>query len=109
MSEVLNIFKGMTTKKKGVTIKLIINEVAKYYQIPAEEIRGKSRKANIAIARHIVCYLSKELADVSLLEIAKELTKNHSTIISSISKIKKEKDLNENLNKALFDLRNNII
>ena len=76
---------------KMVTPQIIIQVVADHFGIKAEDITSKKRTAEIVIPRQVVMYLCRELTDISLKNIAKVLDKkDHSTIISGITKIQDE-------------------
>ncbi len=108
LASVSKIFKGMLNKSHGVTIKRIISTVAKYYNISSKEIISSSRKTEIMLARHLSIYFARTLLDLSLMDIGREFGKNHSTIVSSIKKIEKEKEAKKELNMVLYELRKKI-
>ncbi len=62
--------------------------VANYFQIEVEELSKKKTPKKVNMARHIAIYLSRELTDASMTEIAKAFNrKDHSTVINSIKRI----------------------
>ena len=85
--------KGQTTakeEKSKLTIKKIIKTVADYYNLTPQQIISKTRTGPIANARHISIYLSRKLLDLSYIKIGEEFGgRDHSTIISSCSKVEK--------------------
>ena len=71
-----------------LTIKKIKKEVCNYYNITQKQIESKSRTADIANARHIAIYLSRELLDTPFKRIGSEFgNRDHSTIMTSYDKI----------------------
>jgi len=109
LETVKSIFDGLTTNvKKGVTMKRIISVVAKYYQIPVEDLLGSSRKAHIVQPRHIAMYFARNLLKASLLDIGREFGKDHSTVMSSVKKIEDSKNLDSNLNVAIHEISNKL-
>ena len=82
------------TEPVHITIEKILAAVSQKYSIPIDSIKGRSRNTPIMRARHIAIYLIKKLTDIPLTNIAKVFERDHSTIISSISKI--EEDAAEN-------------
>lgn len=69
---------------------LILQQVARVWNLKTEEILGNSRKGNIASARQIIMYLYHEYLHLSLPTIAKMLRRsNHTTILYGVRKIKK--------------------
>lgn len=51
------------------------------------EITGKSRKAEVVIARHIYCYVSKYKTNLPLKHIGYVINRDHSSIIHGIKSI----------------------
>lgn len=81
----------LTEKEKKVTPEKIIKNVSNYIDIPEEDIKGNRRSKSIARARQIAIYLCRELTDLSLKEIGEKLGgRDHSTILYSYNKMKKE-------------------
>lgn len=72
---------------KEITVDLIIELVANYYNITIDDIKGKVRTRNIAVPRQIAMYLSRELTKESLPKIGEYFGKDHSTVIHACSKI----------------------
>lgn len=99
------IFKEITKNKHVSSPKRIINEVAKHFKVAAAEITGTNRRKEIMFPRHIAIYLCKTMLGISLKEIGREFNRDHSTIISSIEKIEKEKETNTEIAQVIYDLR----
>jgi len=85
-------------KRKDVSIEDIQRVVCLYFDIPDDLLRGKSRKKEIAFARQIAMYLSKEMTQYSLKSIGLHFGgRDHTTIIHGVRtideliKIKKDK------------------
>lgn len=76
-------------KPTPVTIEQIISEVSKTFNVSTKDIKGNSRQAKIAKARHIAIYIVKEITKAPYEEIGKEFSnRNHSTIIHSLRQVK---------------------
>ena len=89
-------------KTKVITPSLIIDTVCEQYGTKKEDIVSKKRNAEIVLPRQIIMYLCREHTDASLEEIGRILgKKDHTTVMSGISKIKTmisyDDDLNRNL------------
>ena len=108
VEDMLNIFEGMTTSR-GLTMNRISSVVAKNYQISSTEMLGKTRKAEIALPRHIAVYFCRSLLDVSLMDIGRFFGRDHSTVMSSVRKIEKEAAVDQEMNKVIYDLRKKLI
>ncbi len=78
-----------------ITIDRIIEVVASSYRVSPSDIKSDSRTKTVSEARHVAIYLIRELLNSSYKEIGKELGRQHSTIISSYKKIKKEIETND--------------
>ncbi len=77
-------------EEKELTVSAIKEVVADNYDLTPEEIEGKSRKKEVARARHIAVYLARELTDSSFPVLGKEFgDRDHSTVMHSHKKIKK--------------------
>jgi chromosomal replication initiator protein len=83
------------TEKIRVPIDKIIEQVAKFYKVPVNNIREKNRRKEVAYCRQIAMYISKCLTDHSLKTIGLHFGgRDHSTVIHAIQQIEslKEKD-----------------
>lgn len=96
-------------KNKTVSPKVVIEKVAKFYQLTPKEMCSKSRVANIKTARQIAMYLlSKELG-MSTPKIAAEVgVKDHTTVMHGIKKIDGDLKLNFGLRDQIAALREKI-
>ncbi len=78
-------------EKDGLNSTKIIKCVADYYGLTRTQIVGKTRTKNIANARHISIYLCRKLLDLPYIKIGEEFGgRDHSTIISSCTKVQNE-------------------
>ena len=83
----------------------IINVVADYYNLTSSQLTGKIRTGQIALARHIAMYLIRYKLDVPLKKIGNMFGgKDHTTVMSAISKVEKELKTNESLKAAIEEL-----
>ena len=72
-----------------MTISQIVSEVSKTFNVSEKDIKGNSRQAKIAKARHIAIYIVKEITNAPYDVIGKEFSnRNHSTIIHSLRQVK---------------------
>ncbi|MBN1781992.1 chromosomal replication initiator protein DnaA [bacterium] len=72
----------LITKRKDISIEEIQRVVCEYYQIPDDLLRGKSRKQEIALARQVAMFLSKEMTHYSLKSIGLHFGgRDHTTVI----------------------------
>ena len=79
------------TKKKEITIDLIIKEVASFFSLKPAEIRSSRRIKSIIQPRQIAIFLSRKLTDFSLVSIGEKFGgKDHATVLHSIKKVEEE-------------------
>ncbi|MDY3801219.1 MAG: chromosomal replication initiator protein DnaA [Bacilli bacterium] len=107
--EALNgyIVKTMVTKNKIDQVQQII---AQKFNITVEDLKSKKRKASISYPRQIAMYICREFLEESLTKIGNEFGgKDHTTVMHSVDKIKKEikkdKALNEEIKKIVNRIR----
>lgn len=87
-------------KHEIITVDLIKEITAKYFNIELEDFNLKKRTKAIAYPRQVAMYLSRELTDLSLPKIGEEFGgRDHSTVIHAYDKISKDIDNN-------FDFKN---
>ena len=87
----------------------IIEETAKYYSLPVEEIKGERRTKNVALARQISMYLMRKLTNLSLKDIGEIYNgRDHSTVLTSIKKIEDEMKNSTELSQIIRDITSNI-
>ena len=66
----------------------IIRCVSEYFCIPKEDIMGKSRAKPFVYPRQIAMYLARLHTTLSFPELARAFNRDHSTIMSGVTKIK---------------------
>ena len=85
--------------------KKVIDKTAKFFGISKEDILGKSRQKDINHARQTACYLMKYELKMSFPQIGKEFSRDHSTIMNSVSKIEKGLKLDSEIRSQIESLR----
>ncbi len=98
-----------TQRTKTVSPKVVIEKVAKYYQMTPKEMCSKSRVAHIKNARQVAMYiLSKDLS-MSTPKIALEVgVKDHTTVMHGVKKIEGDLKLNFNLRDQIAAIKEKI-
>lgn len=87
----------------------IINTVADYYNLLPSQLIGKTRTGQIALARHIAMYLIRNMLDVPLKKIGDMFGgKDHTTVMSAITKVDKELKTDATLKEAVSELQNRL-
>ncbi len=83
----------------------IINVVADYYNLSPFQLTGKVRTGQIALARHIAMYLIRSILDIPLKKIGQTFGgKDHTTVMSAISKVEKGLKTDPLLKEAVDEL-----
>jgi chromosomal replication initiator protein len=85
----------LNMETRVVSIDRIQNETAAHYNVKISDLRGRTRTANVVMARQVAMYISRELTHASLTEIGEAFGgKNHSTVIHAIERIREEMEKN---------------
>lgn len=70
-----------------ITYQKILDKVCEFYEVSAEEVKGKSKLSEITKVRQIAMYLCKKLTSMNYVEIAKVLKKDRTTVMYGVDKI----------------------
>lgn len=96
-------------QSKQVTIDLIQDVVANYFNLKVEDLKSSRRTRNVAFPRQIAMYLSRKLTDMSLPKIGEEFGgRDHTTVIHAYEKISSNLKVDESLQNAVNDLTKRI-
>lgn len=95
---------------RQITIRLIQETVAEYYDLDVRELKIRKRTRNIAFPRQVAMYLSRELTDSSLPRIGEEFGgRDHTTVIHAHDKIARDLAADPALRSALQTIRKRIL
>lgn len=76
------------TTKKQISLEQIIKFTAEHFHLSSGDLRGKKRTRDIAFARQVAMYLSRDLTDLSLPKIGGEFGgRDHTTVLHAVRKI----------------------
>ncbi len=93
----------------AISSELIIDCVARYFNITVEDIRGTKRTANIAGARQVAMYICREMTPMSLEDIGREFGgKDHTTVLHSTKKVEGLMQTDPKLARSVSELMENI-
>lgn len=99
-------------EKKEITIHDIKERVAQYYGITVDELQQKKRTKEIAYARQVAMYISKEyIPDITFSMVGEHFGgKDHTTVMHAVSKIssevKQKRDVKEKIENIVNDIKN---
>ncbi len=91
-----------------ITIDSIIEEVARTYSVSKEDILSKRKTADIALARQISIYVTKEITQLSFVAIGNFFSKDHTTIMYTIKKIEELLKRDPSQKKLVDDIIKNL-
>jgi chromosomal replication initiator protein len=96
---------GSGVTLSSLTENRIINTVADYYNLTTQQLTGRIRTNQIAMARHIAMYLIRTLLDVPFLKIGALFGgKDHSTVMNAVKKVEKSLKVDEAIATAVDQL-----
>ncbi|MBF0586025.1 chromosomal replication initiator protein DnaA [Prosthecochloris sp. N3] len=94
---------------KQLTLDTIEKAVCSYFSITPNDLKGKSKKKEIATGRQIAMYLSKELTDSSLKTIGLHFGgRDHSTVIHGCSTVSKKMEKSMEMRNTVEELKKRI-
>lgn len=97
-------------KKVDLSPDKIKTTVADYFSLSVKDLEGERRSQDYVVPRQIAMYLIRELTNCSLPQIGEIFGgRDHSTVLHSIEKIKKELKKDENLRACIEDLKRLLI
>ncbi len=96
-------------RTRSITIDVIEKVVCDFYNVSSNQMKGKSRKKEIAFARQVAMHLSKELTGSSYKTIGLYFGgRDHSTVIHAVNTIEKEIKNSFEIGSNIQDLKKKI-
>jgi chromosomal replication initiator protein len=75
-------------RQRAITIPLIQEAVANFFNVTVQDLNGKKRNKEIVVPRQIAMYIARELTQDSLPQIGRAFGgKDHTTVMHSTEKI----------------------
>ena len=94
---------------KQITLETIEKAVCSYYSITSNDLKGKSKKKEIASGRQIAMYLAKNLTESSLKTIGLHFGgRDHSTVIHAVNTITKKISIDDIERKGIEEIKKRI-
>ena len=106
-----NVIKDMVSEnsEKPLTIKQIKSHVSDFFNVSESDLSSKTRTKEIAHARQVAMYLSRELTSISLPKIGENFgNRDHTTVMHACDKIKKLLDTDTDTKNAVNQLLSTI-
>ena len=83
----------------------IIEETAKFYGLEPDDVKGQSKMATTALARHIAMYLVRKITNLSLKDVGNEFGgRHHTTVMASVKLVEKRMKDDEVFENVLRDI-----
>lgn len=106
LEEVKNLIKNNTNSNKQISVKDLVKIVTSFYNLEADIIYKKTRKQEIVKPRQLIMYILREDFNVSYPSIGEKLGgRDHTTVMHSCEKIKKDLKNNSLLMQELEQIR----
>ncbi|KND46877.1 MAG: chromosomal replication initiator protein DnaA [Parcubacteria bacterium C7867-004] len=106
LAEVRQSLRSFARPQKTVSVKHVVSKVAEYYGIDEESIYEKTRRREVVRPRQVIMYLLREDFSVSYPTIGSKLGgRDHTTVIHSCEKVKREILVDQELAKEIQDIR----
>lgn len=106
IAEVKQSLRSFARPTKTVSVKHVVSKVAEFYGIDEESIYEKTRRREVVRPRQVIMYLLREDFSVSYPTIGTKLGgRDHTTVIHSCEKVKREIASDAELAKEIQDIR----
>ena len=93
-------------RRQSLSPEQIVQTVARHYNVPIEQLRGKARDRQIVLPRQIAMYLMREETEAPLMRIGEALGgRDHSTVLHGCDKIEREMAENDDFRRDIGALR----
>lgn len=106
IAEVRQSMRSFSRPTKTISVKHIVSKVSEFYGIDEESIYEKTRRREVVRPRQVIMYLLREDFSVSYPTIGNKLGgRDHTTVIHSCEKVKREVIVDAELAKEIQDIR----
>ncbi len=106
IAEVRQSLRSFTRPQKNISVKNVVDKVAAFYGIDEESIYEKTRRREVVRPRQVIMYILREDFSISYPTIGTKLGgRDHTTVIHSYEKIKREVIVDSDLAKEIQNIR----
>ena len=110
IAEVRQSLRSFTRPQKSISVKNVVGRVAEFYGINEESIYEKTRRREVVRPRQVIMYLLREDFRISYPSIGTKLGgRDHTTVIHSCEKIKREIVVDTSLAKEIQNIRSLLV
>ncbi|MBI5547046.1 MAG: chromosomal replication initiator protein DnaA, partial [Deltaproteobacteria bacterium] len=99
-----HILKNVLPPSRPLDTDQIQKEVAKFYKLSADDLRGPRRQKQFVRARQVAMFLARKLTSASFPEIGDRFNRDHSTVMSSCEKVETDIRSDGQLKKEVDEL-----
>jgi len=105
-----NTLRDFVPQAVTLTIPQVLETTARFYNLSVEELSGRRRTKEIALARHVAMYLARELTESSLPQIGKAFGgRDHTTVLHGCDRIAENLERDEELRYTLLQLKEQLL
>ncbi|MEK7060393.1 MAG: chromosomal replication initiator protein DnaA [Patescibacteria group bacterium] len=106
IAEVRQSMRSFTRPQRNISVKNVVDKVAEFYGIDEESIYEKTRRREVVRPRQVIMYILREDFSISYPTIGSKLGgRDHTTVIHSCEKIKREIVVDSDLSKEIQNIR----
>ncbi|NCS98702.1 chromosomal replication initiator protein DnaA [Candidatus Parcubacteria bacterium] len=106
ITEIKELIKNTSKPKKMISVNELIKIVSDFFNIETENIKDKTRRKEVVRPRQIIMYILREDFNVSFPTIGEKLGgRDHTTVIHSCEKIKKDLKIDNSLSQQINQIR----
>jgi chromosomal replication initiator protein len=106
IAEIRQSLRSFSRPTKTVSVKHVVSKIAEFYGIDEESIYEKTRRREVVRPRQVIMYILREDFSVSYPTIGSKLGgRDHTTVIHSCEKVKREVETDTELAKEIQDIR----
>lgn len=106
IAEVRQSLRSFTRPQRSISVKNVVDKVAEFYGIDEESIYEKTRRREVVRPRQVIMYILREDFSISYPTIGAKIGgRDHTTVIHSCEKIKREIVVDNDLAKEIQNIR----
>lgn len=106
IAEVRQSLRSFTRPQKNISVKNVVDKVAEFYGIDEDSVYEKTRRREVVRPRQVIMYILREDFGISYPTIGTKLGgRDHTTVIHSCEKIKREIVVDNDLAKEIQNIR----
>ena len=110
LAEIRQSLRSFARPTKTVSVKHVVSKIAEFYGIEEESIYEKTRRREVVRPRQVIMYILREDFSVSYPTIGTKLGgRDHTTVIHSCEKVKREVAQDPELAKEIQDIRSLLV